>query len=268
MSTLALPVYGNRPRLSAESRATRGTTHIRAAPHAPLPVRADAFLRAEDGSSVEGNTLKGNPSIMGRVYPIGWGDGEVLFPGAFLEAIPDFLDSGFIADSHDWSGLPIGYPTEAKEVGNALYCEGVFHDHPEAQASRAVIAERLGAGKKVHLSIGFYLDSEQYFWFENGVKLLAYAQANSYPMDLFDQAQVAAWDEWILGVLKVRQLIEFSRVYRGANDAALMEEALGAPEEEVPPPARRGFDPALVNRANQLRLNALFGAAAPGEPHA
>lgn len=278
-------MFRDRPRPNSVTRSQmRGLdTPAPVTAHDPIAVRSTVELRAEEGSSVEGNLFRGNPSIMGRVYPIGWGDGEVIFPGAFVDALPDFLASGFMADSHDWDDLPTGLITLAEERGNALYCEVAFHGHDEAIAQRDVIAQRLAAGKKVHLSIGFYLDSESYFWFENGQKLLAFAQANNYDMNLFDAPQISAWGDWILGVLKVRQLIEFSRVYRGANDAAEAEEVLGqstnAPEDQppaptdmslgatntVPPEGTRQVDPATSQRIRSLRVAALIGATAPGE---
>jgi hypothetical protein len=271
MSKPSRPIYRDRPRLAPWLRVA-GSAPIRSEAHAPVAVRAAAEVRAEDGSALESNTFCGNPSIMGRAYPIGWGDGEVIFPGAFTDSLPDFLASGFMADSHDWSALPTGYITVAEERGSALYCEVEFHNHPEAIAQRDVIAQRLAAGKKVHLSIGFYLDSDSYFWFESGEKLLGFAKDNGYDMARFDAPQIKAWDGWILGVTKVHQLIEFSRVYRGANDAAEAEEVLGqsddAPEvtppaEDVPPTGtRQEIDPATTQRIRELRAAALLGETA------
>lgn len=79
---------------------------------------------------------------------------ERILPGAFKN-LDEFLRDGFIAIGHDWSRLPIGIPTSAVQDGKGLLVGFNFHSTPEAQAARAVMKERLQAGKNVKGSIGY-----------------------------------------------------------------------------------------------------------------
>lgn len=95
--------------------------------------------------------------------------GDVILPGAYTASIPSFLERGFTAHSHDWGydGV-IGYPTSAIEDSVGLKCETVFHSTEDAQRVRTKASERMAAGKKVFLSIGFitkkalWVDCEDY----------------------------------------------------------------------------------------------------------
>lgn len=83
--------------------------------------------------------------------------GDIILPGAYKNVIADFLNSGFTAQSHDWSitGV-IGYPTEAREKdAYGLWVKTIFHGTPDAQAVRQKVQERLAAGKEVGQSIGY-----------------------------------------------------------------------------------------------------------------
>lgn len=85
--------------------------------------------------------------------------GDIIVRGAYEKATLDhFLETGFNADSHDWSyrGV-IGYPTEAKEDDKGLFFKAAFHSTPDAQDLRTKISERMKAGKAVFFSIGFYI---------------------------------------------------------------------------------------------------------------
>lgn len=87
--------------------------------------------------------------------------GDIVMPGAFAKAIPDFLRDGFISWSHDW-GQPVAYPTHAAEDKVGLALRGVFHSTPEAQRARTIAAERQAAGKRMGLSIGYAVEEENF----------------------------------------------------------------------------------------------------------
>ncbi len=86
--------------------------------------------------------------------------GDIVVRGAFAKAIPDFLRDGFISWSHDW-GVPVAMPTKAHEDSHGLFLAGVFHSTPEAQTARTIAAERLAAGKRMGLSIGYGIEEEE-----------------------------------------------------------------------------------------------------------
>lgn len=87
--------------------------------------------------------------------------GERPIKGAFAPHLESFLTDGFIAVGHDWAGLPIATPVEAREDDRGLFVKAAFHSTAEAQAARTVITERIERGKSVKLSIGYeVLDSE------------------------------------------------------------------------------------------------------------
>lgn len=235
----ALPV----PKLAmqiAEGPISVGScAYVRALDHEPLPQARGFELRADTGEiAIDGNVMKGNPSILGTPYSIGW-CGEVIFPGAFDNTIERFLKEGFIAQGHEWDELPIAYPTLLEERGRNLYGEAVYHSHQEAQDARTVAQERLGAGKTVGLSIGFFLRSEDYLWFENGAKLLDYAKNNGYDLAKFDKRALKAWDSWLIGVIRIERLVEYSQVTIPANDGAGLVEcdSLSQDDDELEIPA-------------------------------
>lgn len=100
----------------------------------------------------DGNgSFSGYASIFGNV-DLG---NDIVRKGAFVKAIPAFIDSGFIAWGHDWDGEPVAYPTLAREDDHGLYIEAGFHGTPKAQSARQIVTERLAAGKFMGLSIGY-----------------------------------------------------------------------------------------------------------------
>lgn len=81
--------------------------------------------------------------------------GDVILPGAFKKTIKTFLKSGFNVVGHEWSDLPIAFPTEAHEDAKGLMLTAAFHSTNAAQAARTVMFERAAAGLDVGLSIGY-----------------------------------------------------------------------------------------------------------------
>jgi hypothetical protein len=101
--------------------------------------------------------FEGYASVFGNVDA----GGDTVVKGAFTKALPDFLRDGFISWSHDW-GQPIAYPTTAEEDRTGLLLAGAFHSTPEAQRARTISSERLAAGKRMGLSIGYAVEEEEW----------------------------------------------------------------------------------------------------------
>lgn len=105
---------------------------------------------AFDGESGSG-AFSGYGSVFGNVDSYG----DVVERGAYAETLDAFLASGFIAIGHDWSATPVAYPTSAYEDDYGLHLTAQFHSTAAAQDARAVMRERIAAGKSVGLSIGY-----------------------------------------------------------------------------------------------------------------
>src|SRR5882724_6723956 len=173
------------------------------------------------GVSLEENCLKANTSCMGYMDE----EQDVIFPSAFKKGgcLPDFLTNGFIALSHDWAALPIAMPTMIREDGNMLYSEAEYHSTEEAQAARTVAMERMDKGLTVPVSIGFRIGDDMgdgYSYFENGQKLLDFADKNGYDLGLFDTKQIKKCTYFCRGIMTVAKLFEWSQVTVPANQRA------------------------------------------------
>lgn len=82
--------------------------------------------------------------------------GDLILQGAYADTIPDFLNRGFNAESHDWTfSKMIGFPVSAKEDDEGLYVVSQYHSTPDAQLVRTKVQERIAAGKGVYMSIGY-----------------------------------------------------------------------------------------------------------------
>lgn len=108
-------------------------------------------LKALDGDN---GGFAGYGSVFGNVDSYG----DIVVKGAFAETIPAFLKSGFNPVGHDWGDLPVAMPTAAREDDRGLFIEASFHSTDRAQEARAVVSERVAAGKDVGLSIGYHTD--------------------------------------------------------------------------------------------------------------
>lgn len=165
------------------------------------------------------NTIAGVASVMG-VMDRGR---DVIYPGAFSKRglLKSFIENGFIAVGHDWEGLPVAMPTKAKEVGNELLTEAVFHSTTAAQEARTVAMERLANGKSVGLSIGFLPDYEDGVnWFDTGKDLLAHAESMGCDMSLFDTRGISACKSFCRGLSGIAELFEYSIVCVPMNQRA------------------------------------------------
>lgn len=84
---------------------------------------------------------------------------EVIEPGAFKN-VDAFASEGWVGVNHDMKSLPVAMIENVAQDSNGLLVTAKWHSTPEAQACRAVVNERLSAGKAVKCSIGYrVLDS-------------------------------------------------------------------------------------------------------------
>lgn len=84
---------------------------------------------------------------------------EVIDVGAFKN-LPSFAVDGWIGVNHDMQSLPVALVDSVVQDTYGLKVNARWHSTPAAQACRAVVNERLAAGKGVKCSIGYkVLDS-------------------------------------------------------------------------------------------------------------
>jgi hypothetical protein len=174
------------------------------------------YVKAPD-VELKDNHFRGVPSVMGNVDE----GGDVIFPGAFKEAIDGFLSAGFVPLGHDWYDKPVAMPTKAYEEGNKLIAEAEFHSTPSAQEAKTIVKERLERGLDVGLSIGFDIAPGGAQMFESGEKLLEFAGEKKADMKLFDVAGIKAVKSSIRAITKIRRLFEFSIVSVPMNPLAV-----------------------------------------------
>lgn len=171
------------------------------------------------------NHLRGAAAVMGNMDA----GGDVIYPGAFKHAIPAFLASGFVADTHDWAMSDvIAMPRAAKEVGRELVVDAEFHSDPNSQAVRTKCAERLAAGLSVGLSVGFGLDDGGYTMFPDAKGLLKHAEESGQDMSLFDVAGIRKRPGGCRAITSVADLYEFSVVPVPMNAEATASAVKGA----------------------------------------
>lgn len=167
---------------------------------------------------LQDNYLKGRAAVLGNL-DLG---NDVFFPGAFSsKVLKDFLSSGFVTTGHDWTAMPVAMPKLAKEDGNQLYTEAIFHNTPRAQEARTVAMERLQNGLTMGLSVGFIPDyAKGVQIFPDGESMLAWAKENDYAMSFFDTKGIAACKSQCRAITKVAELMEYSIVPAPMNPAA------------------------------------------------
>ena len=170
------------------------------------------------GGNVEGNTLHGVAAVMGNIDR----SGDVIFPGAFKAALPQFLKEGFVPIGHDWYDFSkvAAYPTFAKEQGAELVVTADFHSVQAAQDMKQIIVERIEAGKSVGLSVGFSVAPDGWIWFSNGEALLTDVKERGFDVNLFDVKSLKKIVEPIRAIVSVQELYEFSIVAVPMNPKA------------------------------------------------
>lgn len=176
-----------------------------------------SFAITRDMAQAEGNTLCCVPSVMGV---LDWYD-DVIFPGAFKDALPQFLRRGFVPTDHDWRWEKlVGMPKVAYERGAILYSEFEFHSDQASQDAKIKCQERLDNNLEVGLSVGFMMSAGGYLYFNNGKELIAYARENKYDLKLFDVKGIEAHNAPCQAILKADELMEYSLTPCPANTQA------------------------------------------------
>jgi len=84
--------------------------------------------------------------------------GIVIRKGAFAQSLDTLKTNGYLLYNHDRDGLPMGIIESAQEDDYGLLVTAQFHSHPQAQALRQIVEERIAAGVEVSMSIAFYVD--------------------------------------------------------------------------------------------------------------
>ncbi|MFM9872726.1 MAG: HK97 family phage prohead protease [Fimbriimonadaceae bacterium] len=121
-------------------------------------------LKSKAGGAL-GSDLSGYASVKHVVDAYG----DVILDGAYGD-LEEFVRSGFVAVGHDHSGAPVGFVTSATEDRKGLFVKMAFHSTQEALDAKTVAEERLEAGKRVGLSIG-YLPLEWSFETRDGKRV-------------------------------------------------------------------------------------------------
>lgn len=153
--------------------------------------------------------------------------GDVIMPGAFSKKVMDgMVKDGWLDVAHNWGGEPVGMIDSVTVQGNELIIEASWHTTEDAQAQRQIVSERLSAGKKVSVSIGFRPDYENdgVKWFEKGADLLKWAEGEGYDMTLMDTAAIKK-RQYCRAIKSVSELFEVSICNVGMNPRAAATES-------------------------------------------
>jgi hypothetical protein len=188
---------------------------------APVPQRKGLEMKAD----LTDNYIKGPANVMGTPDE----GADVMFPGCFSNGgvLRDFLRKGFVSDTHEWTweGMK-AMPVVAREDGRDLYTEAVFHSTQDAQDARIKARERIERNLAVGLSIGFLSDWEDgVHWFEDGEKLLQFAEDNGYNLALFDEPALKRYKRPLRGITKLQAMFEYAITPVPMNQLSLASDA-------------------------------------------
>lgn len=181
-----------------------------------IPEQKSFAIKAED-IDLKDNHFRGIASFMGNVDE----GGDVILPGAFATAIPDFLKSGFVPIGHDWFDKPVAMPVAAEEVGNKFMVEAEFHSTAGAQEAKTIMQERLAKGLDVGLSIGFDIAPSGAKELDGGEAFLKFADEGKHDLKLLDVDGIKKYKGPIRAITKIRRLFEFSIVSVPMNPRAV-----------------------------------------------
>lgn len=108
--------------------------------------------------------IEGYAAVFGNVDRAG----ERILPGAFTN-LDDFVKSGTLAVGHDWGGIGVATIDSATQDDHGLRIIATWLPTADAQEVRKACTERLRRGKKIGMSIGYEVKSDQ---FVDGVREL------------------------------------------------------------------------------------------------
>ena len=162
-------------------------------------------LRME-GAEESGAGLGGTALAYGQMDSYG----TVFAPGSATGCIPDFVKNGSFLASHDADDLAIGYIRSATDTGAGLEVQVDYHSTQDAMDARTVAMERLKAGKKVGLSIGFQIAN--YVEAPDGDSLIELASDLGYDMALFNQEEIRKCKRECYLIVRLAKILEVSQV--------------------------------------------------------
>jgi phage head maturation protease len=131
-------------------------------------------------------------------------------PGSATAALPDFVANGSFLESHDADDLAIGFVKSAVDTGVGVEVEVEYHSTPAAKDARTVALERLAAGKKVGLSIGFTIGD--YLEFEDGESMLRMVESMGMDLAKFNVEAIRKCNRECYLIMRLAKIYEVSQV--------------------------------------------------------
>jgi phage head maturation protease len=131
-------------------------------------------------------------------------------PGSATAALPDFVANGSFLESHDADDLAIGFVKSATDNGVGVEVEVEYHSTPAAKDARTVALERLAAGKKVGLSIGFTIGD--YLEFEDGESMLRMVESMGMDVAKFNVEAIRKCNRECYLIMRLAKIYEVSQV--------------------------------------------------------
>jgi phage head maturation protease len=162
-------------------------------------------LRMDDAVESKGG-LKGTALAYGKLDSYN----TVFAPGSATAALPDFVANGSFLAAHDAEDLAIGYIRSAVDTGAGVEVEVDYHTTGDAQDARTVAMERLAAGKRVGLSIGFNIGD--YVELQNGDALLEMAATMNMDLNQFDVESIRKCQRECYLITRIAKIFEVSQV--------------------------------------------------------
>ncbi|MBS1725370.1 MAG: hypothetical protein JST51_01520 [Armatimonadetes bacterium] len=172
------------------------------------------------------------------IYGVPDRGGDVIYPGAVSKQVANVWKAeGWLDIAHSWNGDPVGMPSGWDDADNSLILDCEFHTDEESQKARTKTKERLDAGKKVSVSIGFMPDYSQVKWYASGDKLLEDAKEAGYDLALFDTKAIKKLG-YCRSIPVISELFELSicnvGMHRGAQAIAVKGMVNGEDLDEWP----------------------------------
>jgi phage head maturation protease len=162
-------------------------------------------LRMDDAVESKGG-LKGTALAYGKMDSYM----TVFAPGSATAALPDFVANGSFLAAHDADDLAIGYIRSAVDNGAGIEVEVDYHTTGDAQDARTVAMERLAAGKRVGLSIGFNIGD--YVECQNGDALLEMCATMNMDLNAFDVESIRKCQRECYLITRIAKIFEVSQV--------------------------------------------------------
>ena len=162
-------------------------------------------LRMDDAVESKGG-LKGTALAYGKLDSYN----TVFAPASATAALPDFVANGSFLAAHDADDLAIGYIRSAVDTGTGVEVEVDYHTTGDAQDARTVAMERLAAGKRVGLSIGFTIGD--YVECQNGDALLEMAASMGMDLNQFDVENIRKCQRECYLLVRLAKIFEVSQV--------------------------------------------------------